>query len=1201
VPTPPTVPDTLTTTTATRPVRLDDKYAATSGRVLLSGIEALVRLTIDQRRLDRARGLNTGVFVSGYEGSPLGGLDLELYRASAFLDDAGVVFTPGVNEELAATAVAGTQLLGELDGRRHDGVAGFWFGKNPGLDRAADAIRHGNFSGTTPLGGAVAVIGDDPFCKSSTLPSSSEWMARSLAVPLLAPGSVADVRTLGLHAVALSRHAGVWTGLKIVADIADGVATVDLDDPAGWVPAPDLDRPVQRPLLLGAAAAVAEEHLLDVRLPRVLDYARRSGLNRVTFEPGRARLAVVAPGLAYEAVVGALRDLGLGPADWDALGLRLVRLGLLWPLDATELRAQLAGAERVLVVEDKAAFVEGQVKEALYGLADRPAVLGKEDGRGRPLFPSHGAVTSELVTDVLATVLGDDLPAAARARLDRMNRPERLSLTSTPLPARTPYFCSGCPHNRSTQAGDDQLVGLGIGCHVMVALDGAGRGRPVGMTQMGGEGAQWIGLAPFTDDAHYFQNLGDGTFFHSGSLAIRAAVAAGVDITYKLLFNQAVAMTGGQHPEGLFDVPTLTRWLAIEGVRQVVVTTPDPSTYDGVELDPIAVVRHRDELADVQTELGRVPGVTVLVHDDRCAAEERRLRKRGKLPTPPETVWINQRVCEGCGDCGTKSTCLSVVPVETDLGRKTAIHQGSCNKDFSCLDGDCPSFVVVTPRRERRRRRRRAVGNQPGGDRAARPLPAPPVDLPAPTLRAPDGETLIRMPGIGGTGVVTVSRILQMGAHLDGRYAAGVEQTGLAQKGGPVVADVRIADRPVEGTARAGRRSVDLLLGFDLLGAASPPNLAVVDRDRTVAVVNTAAVPTAAMVHDITVAFPPPSDVTGRIDAETQAAANVYLNAEWIAEQVADDHLTTNMVLVGAAYQLGCLPITDASLEAAITLNGVAVDENVAAFRWGRAAVVDPVAVTRALSATGSAGTPARLADGVTADALAAAERDVAGAGLPEALRPMIAARVADLTDYQHAAYAAGYLQEVADVAAAEQARCPGADPVVTRAFAAGLHKLMAYKDEYEVARLHRLDAERSRLAGELGPGRAKVMLHPPVLRALGVKRKVSLGPATGPAFRVLRAARRLRGTPFDLFGRTAMRRTERQLVGEYRQLMADALPHLRPETADQVARIADLPDVVRGYESVKAAGVERFRADATSALGALRAEPSPAYASLPS
>jgi indolepyruvate ferredoxin oxidoreductase len=1204
-----TVPaDTLTAAdvdapTAARPaIRLDDKYAATSGRVLLSGIEALVRLTIDQRRLDRARGLNTAVFVSGYEGSPLGGLDLELYRASSFLDDAGVVFTPAVNEELAATAVAGTQLLGELDGRRHDGVAGFWFGKNPGLDRAADAIRHGNVSGTTPLGGAVAVIGDDPFCKSSTLPSSSEWMARSLAVPLLAPGSVADVRTLGLHAVALSRYAGVWTALKIVADIADGVATVDIDDPAGWIPAPDLDRPVHRPLLLGAGAALAEQDLLDVRLPRILDYARAARLNRVAFEPHRARTAIVAPGLAYEAVVGALRDLGLGPADWDALGLRLVRLGLLWPLDATELRALLGGVERVLVVEDKAAFVEGQVKEALYGQADRPVVLGKHDGRGQPLLPSHGAVTSELVTDVLATVLGDDLPAGARARLERMNRPERLSLTSAPLPARTPYFCSGCPHNRSTQAGDDQLVGLGIGCHVMVALDGAGRGRPVGMTQMGGEGAQWIGMAPFTDNAHYFQNLGDGTFFHSGSLAIRAAVAAGVDITYKLLFNQAVAMTGGQHPEGLFDVPTLTRWLALEGVRQVVVTTPDPAAYDGVELDAIADVRHRDELADVQAELGRMPGVTVLVHDDRCAAEERRLRKRGQLPTPPETVWINQRVCEGCGDCGTKSTCLSVVPVETDLGRKTAIHQGSCNKDFSCLDGDCPSFVVVTPRRERRRRRPRAVRGQPADDRGGRPLPAPPVDLPAPTLRAPAGETLIRMPGIGGTGVVTVSRVLQMAAHLDGHFAAGVEQTGLAQKGGPVVADIRIADRPVEGTVRAGRRSVDLLLGFDLLGTASPPNLAVADRERTVAVVNTAAVPTAAMVHDVSVAFPPPSDVTGRIDAETRAAANVYVNAEWIAEQVADDHLTTNMVLVGAAYQHGCLPVSDASLEAAIRLNGVAVDENVAAFRWGRAVVVDPAAVTDALSTAGAALTPARLADGVTADAVAAAERDVDRAGLPEPLRPLVAARVADLTDYQDAAYAADYLRDVVDVAVTEQARCPGRDLAVTRAYAAGLYKLMAYKDEYEVARLHLLDAEQSRLSGELGAHRrVKVMLHPPVLRALGVKRKVSLGPATRPAFRVLRAGRRLRGTAFDPFGRTAMRRTERRLVGEYRQLVADAVAHLRPETADRVAGIAALPDVVRGYEGVKAAGIERFRADATAALDALRAEPRPTYASLPS
>jgi len=1180
-----------------RPVRIDDKYTATSGRVLLSGIEALVRLTLDQRRLDRARGLNTAVYVSGYEGSPLGGLDLELKKASAFLDEAGVVFSPGLNEELAATAVAGTQLLGELAGRRHDGVAGFWYGKNPGLDRAADAIRHGNTSGTTALGGAVALIGDDPASKSSTLASSCEWMARSLALPLLAPGTVADVRVLGLHAVALSRYAGVWTGLKIVADVADGAATVDLDDPAAWIPEPDLSRQVHPPVLLGPESVLAEEQLMEVRLPRARDYAREARLNRVTFEPHRATIGLVASGLAYEATLRALADLGLGEDQWHALGLRLVRLAMPWPLDPAGVRELVGGLDRVVVIEDKTGFVEGQVKEALYGQAVQPRVVGKEDDDGRTLVPAHGAVTSEVATDALVRVLGDRLPEESRHRLDRMRRPERLTIRADPLPARTPYFCSGCPHNRSTQAGDDQLIGLGIGCHVMVVLDQNGRGRPVGMTQMGGEGAQWNGLAPFTDDRHYFQNLGDGTFFHSGSLAIRAAVAAGVDITYKLLFNQAVAMTGGQAPEGRFDVPALTHWLAIEGVRKVVVTTPDPSTYRGVDLDPVAEVRHRDDLPAVQEELAAMPGVTVLVHDDRCAAEERRMRKRGTLPTPPEKVWINQRVCEGCGDCGAKSTCLSVVPVQTDLGRKTAIHQGSCNKDFSCLDGDCPSFVVAIPKR---RGRKQGRGKQGRGKRGR--LPQPPVTLPEPVLRVPAADTLIRMPGIGGTGVVTVSRILQMAAHLDGRYAAGLEQTGLAQKGGPVVADVRIADRAVEVAVRAGRRSVDLLLGFDLLGAASPPNLAVADRERTVAVVNTAAIPTAAMVHDTAVTFPPPSDVVDRIEGETRAGDNAYLDAEWMAEQLSPDHLATNMVLLGAAYQHGGLPLTAAAVEEAIALNGVAVDDNLAAFRWGRAAVVDRTAVDRALTGpsapTGGAVSSGTLADELLPGALADAERQVAATDLPADLRPIVVPRVADLAGYQNPAYATRYLDEVVAVARAEADHGPGGPPPggpppVADAFARGLHKLMAYKDEYEVARLHLLRSERARLATELGPGlRVKVMLHPPVLRSLGLRRKISLGPATWPAFRVLRYSRRLRGTAWDPFGRTRMRRTERQLVDDYRQMVATALTHLGPDTADRVAEVAGLPDMVRGYEDVKAATIARFRDRADTLLADLAGRP---------
>jgi len=1148
-------------------VRLSDKYTATTGRVLISGIEALVRNTLDQRRLDRDRGLDTAVFVSGYEGSPLGGVDLEMTRNEVLLHEAGVVFSPGLNEELAATAVAGTQLLGEVPGRRHDGVTGFWYGKNPGLDRAADAIRHANYSGTAPLGGAVAWIGDDPLCKSSTLPSSCEPLAASLAVPLLAPSSVADILELGLHAVALSRFAGVWVGLKIVADIADGAATVDLGDAAGIIPLPDLTRDVHQSMLLGPQSLLAEEHLFGIRLPRATEYASQNGLNRIAWEPDRPRIAIMAAGLGYAAVLRALSELGLDERARQVLGLRLIKIAMPWPLDPATVRNLTQGLEEVVVIEDKTAFVEAQVKQALYRQPHEPLVVGKEDPRGRPLVPAHGAVSSEIVAGVLAARLGQALPEEARRRLEHNRRPERLTLVAAPvpgstenpandpaIPARTPYFCSGCPHNISTRATDDQLVGLGIGCHIMVAFDDNGRGRHLGMTQMGGEGAQWTGLAPFTDDPHFFQNIGDGTFFHSGSLAVRAAVAAGVDITYKLLYNGAVAMTGGQPPEGQLAVPSLVRWLALEGVKKVVVTTPRPADYRGVTLDAIAEVRHRDELPEIQAELGLIPGVTVLIHDDMCAAEERRLRKRGKLATPPTRVWINERVCEGCGDCGEKSTCLSVVPIDTEFGRKTAIHQGSCNQDFSCLRGDCPSFIEVVAAPQPTR--------QVTGE--------PPVQLPTPEPRVRADDFVARMPGIGGTGVVTTSRILQMAAHLSERYAAGVEQTGLAQKGGPVVSDVRISSRPIDGAVAAGARSADLLLGFDLLGAASPANLAVADRQRTVAVVNTAQVATAAMVKDTTVSFPPPAGTASRIERETRTGENAYLDAGWIAERLTEDHLATNMVLLGAAYQHGCLPVSAEAIEKAIALNGASVAANVAAFRWGRAAIVAPEVVHRALEPA----TP----ESPTSES--AGEPLLGGLDLPDVLHPILAARVGDLIGYQNERYARTYLNDVLAVLGAELEKCPSAAFPVTTAYARNLYKLMAYKDEYEVARLHLSPVERAKLEFQFGPGaRTRVMLHPPVLRSMGLTRKISFGRATGPAFRMLRAGRRLRGTWLDPFGRTAMRRTERQLVGEYRSLIDAALPHLSPATIGEVTAIAELPDGIRGYEGIKRANIERFRA----------------------
>ncbi|MGW0483432.1 indolepyruvate ferredoxin oxidoreductase family protein [Nonomuraea sp. NPDC003214] len=1127
-------------------VSLDDRYAAESGRVLISGIQALVRLTLEQRRLDTGRGLDTRVFVSGYQGSPLAGVDLEMARARRFLDEAGVVFQPGLNEELAATAVAGTQLLRELPGRRHAGVTGFWYGKNPGLDRAADAIRHGNVAGTAALGGAVAWIGDDPGSKSSTVPSSCEPMCQSLAMPLLAPGTVAEIIEFGLHAVALSRATGLWTGLKILADVADASATVDLDTLRAGIPAPGRADAGPPPILVGPASLDAEHDMLTRRLDLARAYAKATGLNRVTAGSSRATLGIVASGTSYQVVLRALADLGVGEQDLEALGVRLVRLGMPYPLEAAELVAMTADLERVLVVEDKVPFIEGQLKQALYGGERTPVVVGRTDETGRELLTARGTLGAEAVASAVAACLGPDRLPRATA-VPAAAPPKRRPLLPV-VAARTPYFCSGCPHNTSTRASDDTLVGVGIGCHAMIALDGNGRGHQVGITQMGGEGAQWIGLAPFTEDRHFVQNLGDGTFHHSGSLAIRAAVAAGVTITYKLLYNDAVAMTGGQRAEGRLDVPALTRALAVEGVRRVVVTTPEPETYRNITLDPIATVRHRDDLPDVERELAALDGVTVLIHDDRCAAEERRLRKRGKLPVAVEKVVVNERVCEGCGDCGEVSTCLSVQPVETEFGRKTRIHQPSCNSDLSCLKGDCPSFLLVKP-----------------GTKRARPVPQPPAALPEPVTRFAGRSVLIRMPGIGGTGVVTVSQILQMAAHLDGLHAAGLEQTGLAQKGGPVVSDVRISPDPITGSVRAANGTADVLIGFDLLGAAADANLAVATPDRTIAVINTTVVPTAAMVTGRD-RLGSADGALARVESATRQADNLYVDAHGLSESLFDDHMPANMVLIGAAYQHGCIPVSADAIEQAIRLNKAAVEQNLAAFRWGRATVVDPPTAP-----------------------------DAAEPSLDEVL----AVRVADLTGYQNATYARTYADEVRRLTARAVERAgEEAGARIGLAYARGLHKLMAYKDEYEVARLHLDPAERARRELEYGPDAVvSVLLHPPLLRALGMKRKIRLTRTAAPVFHGLRAARLLRGTALDLFGYARVRRVERELVTEYRDLMRDALTRLTPATADAVAELAALPEVIRGYEDIKLARVAEFRERAAKALAQL---PAPAVSSSP-
>ena len=1159
--------------TLTHPeVTLEDRYTKPAGAAVVSGIQALVRVALDQMHFDRDRGLRTAGFISGYQGSPLGGLDRELARSQSHLDEAGIVFRPGLNEELAATAVAGTQLIGELGRRRVDGVTGFWYGKNPGLDRAADAIRHGNLSGTSPLGGAVAWIGDDPSAKSSTVPSACEQLCRSLLVPLLAPGSIQEILELGLHAVAMSRHSGLWSGLKIVADTADANATVDLGDPASAIPrlAPrDASTP---PILLPPTNLAAESDLVGPRLERVHEYARAAELNRVVLEPHAPRITLLAAGMAHQALLRALDDLGLGAAECDALGLRIVRLAMPWPLERNEVRRLVAGTETVLVVEDKLPFVETQVKEALYRSSHTPLVLGAEDEEGRPLLPTGGALSADDVARALGRVIDDyRLPDTARDRLAALrSAPEPGPAPGQPK--RTPYFCSGCPHNTSTRADANDLIGAGIGCHTMIAIDPGRRGKLVGMTQMGGEGAQWFGLAPFTDDKHFAQNLGDGTFFHSGSLAIRAAVAAGVDMTYKLLFNDAVAMTGGQTPEGRLDVPAVTKLLELEGVRRIIVTTPEPDTYRRVKLAKIAEVRHRDDIAEAERELREVPGVTVLLHDDRCANEKRRLRKRGKLPHSKQRVWINERVCEGCGDCGEKSSCLSVVPVETEFGRKTQIHQASCNEDFSCVKGDCPSFVLVEPRNEKARRE----------------APEIPFTLPDPPVSLSD-DVLLRMPGVGGTGVVTASAIVQMAAHLDGRFAAGLEQTGLAQKGGPVISDMRISGRPISGQIRASGLAADAIIGFDLLGAAAAETLATADPARTIAILNTGVMPTAQQVTDPRSPAASVRRAVRRIAKRTQAEKNVEIDALDTAERLFASHMPANMLLIGAAFQKGCIPISAAAIEQAIELNGAAVKQNLAAFNWGRALVADPVRAHAALPTLPGEGEPEidPRATAMVAD-LEAGSR----------LREIAERRAAELIAYQDADYAESYVTEVKRARTREFEATGRDDGPVALAYAKGLHKVMAYKDEYEVARLHLLSVEGARREAEFGPRpKVKILLQPPLLRALGLKRKLRFGRWAFGALRLLYLLRGLRGTWLDPFGKAKVRRAERALIAEYRDLVHAELDRLTPDGVTRAAQIAGLPDLVRGYEEIKLEGIAAFRREASRLTSADAPQPTLAVA----
>ena len=937
------------TETVARP-QLSDRYAATSGRVQLTGVQALARLPIDQHRRDLAAGLNVGTFISGYEGSPLAGYDQELGRLKQLLDANDVTFVPGLNEEAAATAIQGSQLACTLPGATRDGVLGIWYGKAPGLDRATDALRHGNLMGSHPRGGALVLVGDDPAAKSSTLPCASDGALADLAIPYLYPADSQDVLDLGRHAIELSRATGLWVGLKIVTAVADGSSTVDLaaDRPAPRIP-PGAGAHAPTARLLHPTLGQLERDLVTNRLRLAREYARLNGLNQVVGRNQADVLGVVAAGHTWLDVQGALRRLGIGEADLAGSPVRLLRVGMPWPLEEATVREFADGLEEILVVEEKRSFLETAIRDVLYGGPAQPAVTGKRDADGSELLPAYGELDADAILGPLrrrmtarGIAVEPDPAESSRVMLPLISPPSLVS--------RVPYFCSGCPHNSSTKPLPGTLVGAGIGCHALVLLmDEAQAGTVTGLSQMGGEGMQWIGMAPFLDRDHFVQNIGDGTFDHSGSLAVRAAVAAGANMTYKLLYNSAVAMTGGQRPASGMTVPQIVSVLLAEGVARVIVTTEDLRRYRRVKLPRGVAVWDRSRLAEAQRVLAATQGVTVLVHDQECATEKRRKRKRGRLAQPQARVFINERVCEGCGDCGRKSNCLSVQPVPTEFGRKTRVHQSSCNVDYSCLDGDCPAFMTVVP-----------APGRTMADAGAGVGAISPEELPAPRPVVPADSFGIRLTGVGGTGVVTVSQILATAGLIAGWHARSLDQTGLAQKGGAVVSDVRFSRSGQAPTNKLGAGECDLYLGCDLLVASDPKNLAVTDAGRTVAVVSVTEVPTGPMVSDPALSFPDRDAISQPITDRVRDGS-VLLDVRAIVLGLFGDDQFANVFLVGAGFQTGALPLPPDAIEEAIRVNGVAVEKNLQAFRRGRQYVADRDEVLRAarLTAAGGPG-PAR-------------------------------------------------------------------------------------------------------------------------------------------------------------------------------------------------------------------------------------------------
>ena len=1162
---------------ALKDVSLDDKYTATEGKIFLSGIQALVRLPMIQKLRDEQAGLNTAGFVSGYRGSPLGGLDENLWKAKGHLEANSIQFVPGVNEDLAATAVWGTQTVDLIGPAKHDGVFAMWYAKGPGVDRCGDVFKHMNHAGTSRHGGVLLVAGDDHGAYSSTLPHQSDHIFAACMIPVLYPSNVQEYLDLGVHGWAMSRFSGCAVAFKALADTVESSASVDADPFRVEVRLPqDFAMPEGglntrlSSVPLGTQARNQEALMQDYKIYAALAYARENKLNRTVIDSPDARLGIIASGKSYVDVLEALEELGIDEAMAAQVGLRVYKVAMIWPLEPEGVREFAQGLEEILVVEEKRQVVEYQLKEQLYNWRDdvRPHIVGKFDDkgewvspRGEWLLPPKADFSVAQVARVIAgrisrLNLDERTRDLIKARLAFLEAKDAVLRKAVTTPFRPAFYCSGCPHNTSTKVPDGSFALAGIGCHVMATSIYPEMNKLT--THMGGEGTPWIGQAAFSKVPHVFQNLGDGTYFHSGYLAIRAAIAAKVNITYKILYNDAVAMTGGQPVDGVTSVPLIAQQMAAEGVKRIALVTEDLSRYEDRSALPALVTIHdRKHMDDVQRELRELPGVTVLIYEQTCAAEKRRRRKKGEFPDVAKRMVINEAVCEGCGDCGVQSNCVAILPKETEFGRKRSIDQSSCNKDYSCAKGFCPSFVTV----EGGTLKKNKAGVNKQGN-------ASDMDdgwgaLPEPTLPSIAHPYNILINGIGGTGVITVGALMGMAAHLEGKGASVLDMTGMSQKNGSVTSHVKIAETPERLRAqRIATGEADLVLGCDMLTAGAADAISKMRPGRTMVVVNLHEQPTGTFAQQRDWEFPA-AQVRGLIEEAVggpQFGKNSgvdFLDATKLATALMGDSIAANLFMLGYAWQKGLVPLSEAALLRAIELNGVAVAANKRSFLWGRRAAANLARVEKVAVPT-----------------------QAVVVQMPQSLDAVIKKRVEFLTGYQDAAYAAEYESLVARVREAE--RAVGLGNRLTTAVAKSLFKLMAYKDEYEVARLYTdgrfVEQLKTQFEGDFS---LKFNLAPPLFAkkdAKGHLVKAEFGSWMWSAFKLLARLKGLRGGAFDVFGYTAERRMERALVAEYRAMVEGLLPGLDAAGHATAVELAALPEQIRGFGHVKEKAVAEYR-----------------------